>query len=140
MKNCTVCKQKKPTEHFYNRKASEDGKAYRCKECDNNAVRIYRKKHTERYKIKARTNQLRFIYGIEPEDYGRMLSEQDGVCAICSGPPVNTNPPFNSKLVIDHCHITGTIRGLLCQKCNKALGLFKDSPEILQKAIKYLIH
>lgn len=43
-----------------------------------------------------------------------------------------------SKLVVDHCHDTGIVRGLLCHNCNRALGLFKDKIEVLKNAIKYL--
>lgn len=42
------------------------------------------------------------------------------------------------KLVVDHCHATGHVRGLLCHNCNRALGLLKDSEQALQRALKYL--
>lgn len=68
-------------------------------------------------------------YGITPGEYIDMLLDQDKRCAIC-----NTR----DYLVIDHCHATGKVRGLLCNKCNLGLGLFKDNVDSLQNAIKYL--
>jgi hypothetical protein len=74
-------------------------------------------------------------YGIELKDYDVMLENQKGICAICSSEPPNHH---KKRLNIDHCHTTGKIRGLLCDACNRALGLFKDSPDVLIKAINYL--
>lgn len=59
---------------------------------------------------------------------------QQGKCAICGG-----DPKFpNRRLCVDHDHATGHFRGLLCGHCNTAIGLMKDSPEIMRKAIAYL--
>lgn len=135
-KICTVCSELKPFEEFYNRIASEDGKAYRCKECDNRAVRMYRALHKERYRFKARNNNLRFKYKLEPEDYHKISEQQNHVCVICHQEPVPNKQ--HERLVVDHDHKTGTIRGLLCHKCNQALGLFKENIETLKNAIKYL--
>src|ERR1700752_5364959 len=68
-------------------------------------------------------------YQVPEETYDRMLEAQDGLCAICLGPPTEKR-----ALAIDHCHNTGRIRGLLCLRCNTALGKFKDDPEILTRA------
>ena len=74
-------------------------------------------------------------YGMTFEKYEAMLDEQNNVCAICSSPPPDHH---KKRLNIDHCHTTGRVRGLLCDVCNRALGLFKDSPDVLLKAISYL--
>jgi hypothetical protein len=74
---------------------------------------------------------LKSKYDITIEDYNNMLESQDGVCAICG---VDTPDSFH----VDHCHRTKEIRGILCAHCNRGLGEFKDSTEILAKAIKYL--
>jgi hypothetical protein len=63
-----------------------------------------------------------------------MLQEQDYKCAICG----NEDEVEGRRLAIDHCHDTGHVRGLLCGKCNRGLGLFYDDEELLQNAIKYL--
>lgn len=74
-------------------------------------------------------------YGLTFADYNAMLKKQNGLCAICS-----SSPPYHHKkrLNIDHCHTTGRVRGLLCDACNRALGLLKDSPDLMLKAISYL--
>lgn len=74
-------------------------------------------------------------YGITLEQYIEMVAEQNGVCAICKKPETARN---TTRLSIDHCHATGKVRGLLCQQCNKMLGMGKDNPETLQAAINYL--
>lgn len=79
-----------------------------------------------------RKSSLKRNFGITPEDYAAKLQAQGGVCAICAKPPVDR------RLAVDHCHTTGTIRGLLCVLCNTALGKFKDDPRLLQSAINYL--
>lgn len=70
-------------------------------------------------------------YGITPADYARMLAEQHGGCAICRHCPDRT-------LHVDHCHATGKVRGLLCGRCNVALGMVGESSVRLRQAIDYL--
>ena len=67
------------------------------------------------------------------EDYEHLLASQDGRCAICGRKPSPVR-----RLHVDHEHSSGRIRGLLCAACNPALGLFRDSEELLIKAITYL--
>ncbi len=68
--------------------------------------------------------------------YERMYEEQNGLCAICNG---EESCYRNQHLAIDHNHETGKIRALLCSTCNRALGLFKDSIEVLESAKNYLL-
>ena len=85
-------------------------------------------------KYSAWKHSLKKNYGITPDDYNQMFSEQEGCCAICGIHQTETK----HKLHVDHCHETGAIRGLLCKNCNFALGNFKDSVVNLSSAIKYL--
>lgn len=79
---------------------------------------------------------MKRAYGLGFKEYEEMLFKQNGVCAICSGePPKNQH---KTRLNVDHCHSTGKVRGLLCDACNRAIGLLKDSPDLLNKAISYL--
>lgn len=75
-------------------------------------------------------------YGITPDQFEVMLKEQGGTCAICH----TDKPTLNGKgsFRIDHCHTTGKVRGLLCNKCNAGLGMFSDKIEMLNRAIAYL--
>lgn len=68
------------------------------------------------------------------EWYTEKVEHQGGVCAICKTPITDVG----RKLVIDHCHSTGKIRGLLCGQCNMGLGAFKDNIQNLKQAIGYL--
>lgn len=81
-------------------------------------------------------------YDLTLEQYEEMLKTQGGVCLLCKKPEtlksVSKNKIITRSLAVDHCHKTGRVRGLLCGKCNKALGLFNDSTELLSKAISYL--
>lgn len=83
---------------------------------------------------KVKNNLLRKMFGITLEDYNEMYKAQNGRCAICD----KHSDDDSQALSVDHCHTTGKVRGLLCNNCNRALGLFNDSPEILSKAIAFL--
>lgn len=139
-KSCTVCKTELDLSLFYNRKASEDGKAYRCKSCDDKAVRKFREKHRERYLKNARKATLKYKYGLSEQDFDDMLSSQGFKCAICriGVERTETNKHTKKTLVVDHCHDTGVVRGILCSKCNRGLGHFDDQIELLEQAINYI--
>lgn len=67
-----------------------------------------------------------------------LREEQGHVCKICGEEGFLMNRRVKSALNVDHCHKTGTIRGMLCHNCNRGLGLFQDNPELLRKAADYL--
>lgn len=80
-------------------------------------------------------------YGIHPNEYNEKLKSQNNVCAICKQPETSLyhNDPWRvKKLSVDHCHKTGKIRELLCQRCNHFLGRVEENTEILQAMINYL--
>lgn len=129
MKNCTVCGELKSLDDFFNRRASEDGKAYRCKDCDNKAVNAHRALHRERYLVRQQKANRKAKYGLSDEEYVKLLVQQDNRCAICKK---------KTDLVVDHCHNSNIVRGLLCKPCNQGLGLFYDNKESLRRAIDYL--
>ena len=80
-----------------------------------------------------RWRQIRTRYGLTREDYLEILREQSGVCAICLGHTTD-----GQKLSVDHDHVTGEIRGLLCDACNHMLGNARDNAETLAAGIEYL--
>lgn len=86
----------------------------RCKKCDS-FKRIFDK------------------YGLTKDEYIKILEEQEYCCKICHNPEI-----FYEKLIVDHNHNTGIVRGLLCSFCNKALGSFKNNPLYLREAANYL--
>lgn len=71
---------------------------------------------------------------ITPEHYAELFNKQQGKCAICAK-SYKIEPQM---FAVDHDHTTNEIRGLLCRKCNLAIGLFNESPELLLKAVQYL--
>lgn len=72
-------------------------------------------------------------FGITPNDYYEMLEKQGGVCATCGG-----QCKTGRRLAVDHDHITGKVRGLLCSSCNIVVGHLQDSPERIQRISDYL--
>ncbi len=77
-------------------------------------------------------------YKLSLEDYQKMVDSHAGNCAICGGQGFEIVPGQRLLLVIDPCHSTGVVRGLLCHNCNRGLGLFKDNTQSLKSAIEYL--
>ncbi len=93
----------------------------------------YAKRWNQENKHKIKEYWLKSEYGISLEEYNLLLIAQDNKCAIC-----RSSDPKKSSFSVDHDHNTGRIRGLLCHNCNVGLGGFRDTPEFLQSAIRYL--
>lgn len=137
-KICSKCNLEKSLELF-SKGNDSDGLQYECKQC--NSLR-WDKRHREMTpeKKKLRTDRRRRAnqesnaltrYGISNQQVTEMLERQNNCCLIC----VET---FTKTPHIDHCHVTGEIRGLLCSRCNMGLGMFRDNPSLLQAASRYL--
>jgi hypothetical protein len=94
------------------------------------SMRNWRKENPER----ELDNHLKRNYGITIDDYNEMFQEQGGRCAICG----KHQSEFKNRLYVDHNHSTGTVRGLLCQKCNTAIGLLSDDIILVRMAAEYL--
>ncbi len=140
MKTCTVCGQSKELSEFYNYKATKDGKMYRCKSCDNASRKKWKEINPERSYQSQRGRNLKHKYGITLDEYEHMLDKQHGCCAICEVKENNTSFGVNKTLnfAVDHCHTTGRVRGLLCNQCNRSLGMFNDDIKLVIKALDYL--
>jgi hypothetical protein len=105
------------------------GKHYKSKYCSRHCCKTYSGTR-ESVVLSNRRGKYFTLYGITIDEYDTMSLQQDGKCKICGETP--------HKLFVDHCHSTNKVRGLLCMKCNAALGLFKDKVSNLQNAILYL--
>jgi hypothetical protein len=90
---------------------------------------------TPRGKRAAISRHLKRLYNITADKYDEILKEQNGSCAICG----KSTTEFKRRLAVDHDHGSGKVRGLLCTNCNRGVGNFYDSPDLLQKAIFYLL-
>lgn len=129
-KQCKRCKLDKPLNDYGIRIWGANGIGYKteCKDCVNEKLRL---KHDKEHN---RSELLKHRFGITMDEYNQMFTNQGGSCAICQTPQT----AFTKALAVDHRHSDGTIRGLLCDNCNRALGQFKDSIELLKIAIDYL--
>lgn len=123
-KTCRKCLVRKLVDEFNLCAGNSDGRQSYCKPC-NNASTAARRDWT-----------LRTKYGIGSTEYDALLTKQDGKCAICGTTKPKTKG--GEYFVVDHCHSTGKVRGLLCVPCNLALGYVQDDPAILRSAITYL--
>jgi hypothetical protein len=137
MKTCNICETARPLSDFGVRKSGRIGDLIMpCKPCKVQAYRSKRRANPEHYLHIERKSKFKKQYGITIEQYDEMLTAQGGGCAICS-----TKTPSNRTkyFAVDHCHSTGKVRGLLCMKCNRGLGLFNDKTDLLKLATNYLL-
>lgn len=158
MKSCSKCGS--VDADFYKDKNFKDGFRSICKSCDKLKATKWNKVNKEahaNHELKYRTlnpkqmkenkqkyvkenpasiknSALKYTYGIGLEEFNLLKSQQNNCCAICA----TNEKDLDVKLCVDHCHKTGKIRGILCTRCNLALGFIKEDIEALQKAINYL--
>lgn len=144
---CVECGASKPLDAFHREASRPNGRNRRCKECRNarnrehvarnrerraETMQRWREQNRERYAAAVRAHKLRG-YGLTPEAYDTLLHSQGGGCAICGEAEKD-----GWDLAVDHCHRAGHVRGLLCRRCNVALGLLRDRPDLLRTAADYL--
>jgi hypothetical protein len=162
-KRCSICNEWKEYSEFTRHSTMRDGYLKQCKKCKNQQSRDKTKNRNEmseeellqaRFKDKKkydnlvsnkRRNQkrrrtmrslhLRRTYGMTIEEYESIYKAQDGCCGICGAKEIETP---RKVLSVDHCHETGRIRGLLCDRCNLGIGMLGDNLQSLQRAVEYL--
>lgn len=159
VKRCKKCGEVKTRSAFYANKGCADGLRPDCKLCNLAAkkaryyadpkreiarvkewqqanrerLNAYRRQYRKGRKAIDREQHLRRKFGITQADYEAMLAAQSGGCAICGD-----RPPEGVSLHVDHDHDTGVVRGLLCIRCNNALGALRESDEVVLRAAAYL--
>jgi len=162
MKRCWKCKTFLPVTFFAKDNTRKDNLSPRCRKCQSKYYKLYLdanrdkilKKRNERYRIKYKehyanyycTNKVKTMekerfrkYKISTSIFHSMLEYQDGRCAICGFDfSLTESAKKCDRPHIDHNHKTGNIRGLLCGKCNLALGLMEDDPDTLIAAANYI--
>lgn len=117
---------------------SESRRRLRAKAGD---VMRERDRHSKRSRYdpqRYRARVLRSRFQMTLDAYAAMHDEQGGLCAICEQPETRAVGGTPLALSVDHCHISGKVRGLLCSSCNTSLGFMKDNPSTLRKAASYL--
>jgi DNA-directed RNA polymerase subunit RPC12/RpoP len=131
MKKCTKCGLEKPLSEFCKQKLGKDGLKSSCKKCGSESYKNWAKQNWE----KRRNINLKWSYGIDFSHFKQIKEAQNNKCAICS-----TSFENEKHTHLDHDHDTNKIRGILCNHCNRGLGAFKDSIQLLTKAIEYISH
>jgi hypothetical protein len=133
LKVCSKCLIEKPLSEYHKRSNRPCGVRSQCKQCYKDYPKQFKRR--EGY---SRQYDLMKSYGITVDEYNKLLESQSGVCSICKTTKPSSDASRKKFFSVDHCHHTGKIRGLLCDCCNRALGLFKDNAEVMKEAIKYL--
>ena len=144
MKRCTRCKEEKPLSEFNKRSISHDEKDTLCRPCRHIHVNTWMAADPERAKRIYRRSNLKRMFGVTPEQVDAMMETQGGCCAICGDhwetKSVDVRIGRPRMLGLDHNHQTGALRQLLCEVCNRGVGMFRDSPSLLRAAADYLEH
>ena len=135
MKKCRVCnKLKNETDYYLCRRkgGNPNARHTECKECAKARIKATHASNPDT----ARNSHLLRNYGINLSDFNRMVLAQGAKCACCG-----TDKPGgkHNQWCVDHDHVTGSVRELLCKDCNIVLGLVEESPEHLQRLIAYII-
>ena len=113
----------------------EYGKEYNKKH--KKEMSIYQKEYYGINKAEKKIKTWRRKFGLTQADYDALYVSQSGCCAICGILEAETGGRWK-RLCVDHDHKTGGIRGLLCPKCNLAMGLLGDNPKIIKEILVYL--
>ena len=129
---CTQCKKDKPEGDYYVRKDRPSGKGRlsECKECMKSRVMDRYKKDPDLVNDKRAAK----VYGITLEQVQEMREQSGGICSICN----REGKHHHKRLVIDHDHNTGKVRGLICSTCNSMIGWCGEDTQTLQNLIDYL--
>ena len=117
------CKRRLPAKAFSRSTRRPDGLDFYCRECKAD----YQAEWT-----------LMRNFGLTKATYDRMLADQGGGCAICGKEFGMIRAGKRLRLAVDHDHLTGAVRGILCADCNRGIGMFKDDPRLLQAAVDYI--
>lgn len=140
-KQCTKCLSVKTLEHFTKRGDYPDRYRSQCKECtrSSNNNRYHTKYAGPSHRKRGYKHVLKNKYGLTPQEFSSLLESQESECLICSSKLEDMFKHTEGKrAVVDHCHDTGKVRGILCGTCNTGIGNLQDSTKLLEKAIEYL--
>lgn len=153
-KRCSKCLRDLPTDRFYPDRRMRGGIDSWCNECHGKSTSAWRARNRERVRQvtkrwrdanpdkardMSRRTYLKATYGMSAAQYDAMVAGQGGVCSACLLPPSGRGPKGRPpRLHIDHDHVTGRVRGLLCGKCNQALGLLRDSGAVAARLAAYV--
>lgn len=139
-KTCSKCHQCKDLDAFAQRASSKDGRHPWCRECMSTYNKMYAAQRGRDVNRKSRLNRE---YGLSLQGYDTLLEFQGGGCGICRSEVSDLHRKDGQRyrsMCVDHDHKSGQRRGLLCNRCNRAIGLLGDDINLLRSAIGYLEH
>lgn len=146
VKRCSTCKMEKSLSDFYSDRSRSDGKTRLCKDCTREYNKVWRERNPEHARELWRQASRKHApakrakkYGLSTEELECIRERQNSCCAICGIHETDVKGRTPGVLCVDHDHATGNVRGLLCGKCNTALGMFGDTEDGLLRAVEYLI-
>ncbi len=136
LKHCPKCEITKKTSEFGSNVSKKDGLSSYCSDCIRHYSTEWKSNNRSKVRWGDKYRQSLKKYGVTKEQYQDMLRLQNHKCPIC----LSGLDPFDGtkNCHIDHCHKTGMVRGILCFKCNVALGGFNDNLDTLRRAADYL--
>lgn len=163
-KRCSSCKEEKDVSEFPKNKGTSSGLNAQCRVCSSKKHAIYYRMNkskiqdshrrwrlnnpethrargrrwTRKNPEKAKAMYVRSDHGISMDEFQKMHDSQKGLCKVCSKPERAIYRGKTRSLCIDHNHKTGKIRGLLCHRCNVALGLLEDDFRIVESLLEYI--
>ena len=129
-KTCTCCGNLKLLSDFYKRKNRPSGYLSECKTC----TIARNKSRYEGARDEINDRRAAKTYGLTYEEVVQMRESSNGICQCCGRPGLH----HHKRLVIDHDHFTGEVRGLICSRCNSILGFAQDDLQTLKNLIAYL--
>lgn len=145
MKQCCTCKEVKTRASFFHQNNLWDKLTADCKDCRSKRqrelrhIRIRTPSGKQNEREKCRRESLGHKFRMTVAEYEQLHDAIGGLCEICGNPETTRGNGGTTKcLAVDHCHVGGHIRGLLCGKCNKGIGMFKDDPKLMEKAAAYV--
>ena len=135
-KTCPGCGIEKSFSEFGKNSYNTFGLATRCRKCAN----ADKRKRNRDFPDIIRDQNLRKKFNITIDEYDLMMEEQEGTCAICNRKEVRKNMYGIKRLSVDHNHITGKVRGLLCNDCNQGIGFLRsdEGVDLLLSAVEYM--
>lgn len=136
MKRCGKCQVFLDLDKFYKNSKKKDGLSEWCKSCH----KVYNKARYVYDAEATRQKHLQRAYKLTKEQYQELFDLQEGKCASCGNPETAIDPrtKVTANLSVDHCHTTNEVRGLLCQRCNIALGMLLDDPQRVRQLLTYI--
>jgi hypothetical protein len=135
MKICNTCKEEKDETAFY---FSGNYIYHHCKKCNSEKSKQWYQINKDIKKESSLKWHYKSKYGLTFEQRQALFDKQEGKCAVCNCDVHLDGTKNATQAVIDHCHTSGKVRGVLCNTCNQGLGFFKDDVTVIQNAIKYL--